>query len=322
MTTAEIIILIVGAILFTVSFFIPDRDSDKAANGYIDKDIAKKAVKEAVDEEIKNIKSTIDEATEESISENKDKMERFMDRLTNEKMMAVNEYSDTVLNQIHKDHDEAVFLYDMIDSKYNQVKSTAAEINQIEKSVKRLSEEVPKNLPGAKTSTEEKVDYAGGAIKTANTNSFVSNTVEVTKAPVGATFITESPVKEEKNVADNEVDKSPATEKAEETASDNKVDTAVFEPMFAEQLEKISDTEEPKPVKKRQPKAKKAADVEASAEPIANSNVELMFDNGSMNNNDRILALHKEGKSNMAIAKELGLGVGEVKLVIDLFKSN
>ena len=29
--------------------------------------------------------------------------------------------------------------------------------------------------------------------------------------------------------------------------------------------------------------------------------------------------MHEEGKSNMAIAKELGLGVGEVKLVIDLF---
>ena len=40
-----------------------------------------------------------------------------------------------------------------------------------------------------------------------------------------------------------------------------------------------------------------------------------------MNNNDRILSLHKEGKSNMAIAKELDLGVGEVKLVLDLFKN-
>lgn len=38
------------------------------------------------------------------------------------------------------------------------------------------------------------------------------------------------------------------------------------------------------------------------------------------NNNEKILALYKEGKSNMVIAKELGLGVGEVKLVIDLFK--
>jgi DNA-binding NarL/FixJ family response regulator len=38
------------------------------------------------------------------------------------------------------------------------------------------------------------------------------------------------------------------------------------------------------------------------------------------NNNDRILQMHKEGMSNVDIAKELGLGVGEVKLVINLFK--
>ena len=38
------------------------------------------------------------------------------------------------------------------------------------------------------------------------------------------------------------------------------------------------------------------------------------------NNNEKILQLSKEGKSNVEIAKELGLGIGEVKLVIDLFK--
>ncbi len=38
------------------------------------------------------------------------------------------------------------------------------------------------------------------------------------------------------------------------------------------------------------------------------------------NSNEQILKLHREGKSNMAIAKELGLGIGEVKIVIDLFE--
>jgi hypothetical protein len=38
------------------------------------------------------------------------------------------------------------------------------------------------------------------------------------------------------------------------------------------------------------------------------------------NNNDRILEMHKAGIDNVEIAKELGLGVGEVKLVINLFK--
>ena len=41
---------------------------------------------------------------------------------------------------------------------------------------------------------------------------------------------------------------------------------------------------------------------------------------GAENSNERILGLHKAGKSNMAIARELGLGIGEVKLVIDLYE--
>ncbi|MBO5460939.1 MAG: hypothetical protein J5983_03990, partial [Ruminococcus sp.] len=50
--------------------------------------------------------------------------------------------------------------------------------------------------------------------------------------------------------------------------------------------------------------------------------VDIMFatEGNEENSNDRILELHKAGKSNMAIARELGLGIGEVKLVIDLFK--
>ena len=49
--------------------------------------------------------------------------------------------------------------------------------------------------------------------------------------------------------------------------------------------------------------------------------VDLSFANlGMENSNEEILRLHKEGKSNVVIAKELGLGVGEVKLVIDLFE--
>ena len=42
---------------------------------------------------------------------------------------------------------------------------------------------------------------------------------------------------------------------------------------------------------------------------------------GRKNSNEMIRKLHSEGKSNMQIARELGLGVGEVKLVIDLFAS-
>ncbi|MCQ2520695.1 MAG: DUF6115 domain-containing protein, partial [Lachnospiraceae bacterium] len=59
-----------------------------------------------------------------------------------------------------------------------------------------------------------------------------------------------------------------------------------------------------------------------SEKAIETQSVELHFDKDNeskKNSNEQIRKLHEEGKSNMAIAKELGLGVGEVKLVIDLF---
>ena len=40
------------------------------------------------------------------------------------------------------------------------------------------------------------------------------------------------------------------------------------------------------------------------------------------NKNSEILELHRQGRSDVAIAQQLGLGVGEVKLVIDLFKGS
>ena len=38
------------------------------------------------------------------------------------------------------------------------------------------------------------------------------------------------------------------------------------------------------------------------------------------NHNEKILALYSQGKSYVEIAKELGLGQGEVRLVVGLYK--
>ena len=50
-----------------------------------------------------------------------------------------------------------------------------------------------------------------------------------------------------------------------------------------------------------------------------NSSEERIFEN-AINNNEEILKMYRSGKSNIEIAKALGLGLGEVRLVIDLFK--
>lgn len=251
MEILQIVVLFVGAILFTVSFFIPDKQvSTKEI-----REKEEKIIRDIIDKELVDVRRRVDEIAEESIERAKDTTERQMDRITNEKMMAINEYSDTVMTEIHKNHEEAVFLYDMLNNKHAQVKTTAAELNQ---------------------------------------------TIKLSKQTQSAT-------------------KSRASDKKKETPVTETVvqDKDLFEPIVSlpvqekdiEVTESGEDTNPPKTEDMKIPLADTSA-------------IELMFDSDSSeaNSNDRILALHKAGKSNMAIARELGLGIGEVKLVIDLFE--
>lgn len=287
----EIVILIIGAILATVSFFVPDKGGSSLSE---DIHIDDETIKSIMDEEVRKAKESIDEASKLSISDSKDKLERYMDRLTNEKMMAVGEYSDTVIKQIKKDHEEAVFLYDMIDNKHSQVKNTAAELGQLQKDVKRLSEQIP---------------AAGG----------------VAQATESAVKATEAKTADTVSVVDESASTDAMLSSLMSEATENEKDD--FEALTPEVLsvDDIAVTQS-EPAGKKDSSHKKAKEPKEEVlpnVPIGNEGVELMFDSdsNSINNNDRILALHKEGKSNMAIAKELGLGVGEVKLVLDLFNN-
>lgn len=255
MEILEFFVLIMGAILFTVSFLIPD----KQVNAKEIKEKEERIFKELMEREMPDIRKKIEEATEDSIERVKENTQRQMERLTNEKMMAINEYSDTVMTEIHKNHEEAVFLYDMLNNKHTQVKNTAAELSQVVKQ----SKQVQSATKSTKAKEEKKVAS--------------SNTVKESK-------------------------KKTSTEVKNVQVEDS------FKPMETRELEVIIPPE--------------VASQETKKETVTANNVEIMFATESKeeNSNDRILELHKAGKSNMAIARELGLGIGEVKLVIDLFK--
>lgn len=246
MEILQVIILIIGAIVFTISFFIPDKQV--SAKEIREKE--EKAIKEIIEKELSGIRQRIDEVTEESIERAKDTTERQMDRITNEKMMAINEYSDTVMTEIHKNHEEAVFLYDMLNNKHAQVKTTATELNQTIK----LSKQTQSAVKGKGTEKESKV-------------------------------------------ADKEV-------KEKATVSKKKTEVVV------EPTEVVSEA------------SFESIEIKDTAPTVDTTGIEMMFasDSSESNSNDQILELHKAGKSNMAIARELGLGIGEVKLVIDLFE--
>ena len=146
-----------------------------------------------------------------------------LEKLSNQKINELAEYSDTVLGEINKNHSEVMFLYDMLNNKHANIKDT---VSKVDKAVKAAEDKVKAidDTPAVKTEETEKVIPA------------------------------DEPAKTEEAV-------SPEIGFMGETAEEGQ------------------------------------------------------------NNNEKILEMHRQGKSTVAIARELGLGVGEVKLVIDLYKA-
>lgn len=229
----EIVLLIAGVIIFTGSFFLP-LGGEK--NTGIDQKAAKEEIHGLVEEEMNNVRSKMQDKMEETSEDAIEKAERALERLTNEKIMAVNEYSDTVLQEIHKNHEEAMFLYDMLNSKHANIKDT---VSKMDKAVKAAENKTLENKTAENKAAAEKIA----------------------------------------------TDKTAGTVAEEKTADASQTETLI-QPENSPEIGFMGETVQE-----------------------------------GQNNNEKILEMHKQGKSTVAIAKELGLGVGEVKLVIDLYKA-
>lgn len=274
MNITELILLIFGGIVFTVSFFLP-------SGGKKEKDGISKAdeeeIKEIIGREVEEAKTQISDIVDETITYSMEKTERSMERLTNEKIMAVNEYSDTVLEQINKNHKEAVFLYDMLNDKHENLKSTVSEAVKTASEVKKTVKDAEVTAREAKEQAVEIKEQIPAPVPEKEFVPIQVPRVEVTDGSATA-----------------EIEKEPEKPKRKTTRK--------VKPEASASKEEAVDPE----------KTEKASKVDLSMAAPGKT--------GGRNSNERILELHKAGKSNMAIAKELGLGIGEVKLVIDLFE--
>lgn len=227
MGVTEIFLLLAGGVIFILSFLIPA----KAEEGRIlEAPMSREAIKAMVDREMESVKGHVDDVVDETVTYAMEKTERSLERLSNEKIMAINEYSDTVLSEIHRNHEEAMFLYDMLNNKHVNLKNTVSEVNR---TVKEAEETV---------------------------NTFQKLTPEPVEIPKAA-FV---------RAAEEQMALSTAQADRKEPSKPSEAD-------------------------------------DGAKEPAGNSN-------------DRILELYSQGKDKVAIARQLGLGVGEVKLVLDLFE--
>lgn len=298
----QVLVMLLGIAVFIVSFIIPE----KKGNEYDEKK-QKEQIKKLMDEQLKEAKKRLEESVDETVTDAVEKTERNLERVSNEKIMAVNEYADTVLKDINKNHEEAVFLYSMLNDKHDNIKNTVAtveqsakeakkavhEVNQAQKavmSVKEIYDAVERAEAESKTLVEEKAEDSSKVLKTVVLDGKETSVEEIyaelfpeKKGTSENDFIAEMANKEvRKETTEKEVvkkEKKPSENKKKTTSKTSVKKEKVSMPTFA-------------------------------------------AGGGKGNHNEKILALHNEGKSNIAIAKELGLGVGEVKLVIDLYQQS
>lgn len=331
MTTLEILLLILGAVIFIASFIVPESKSELDA---ADKQLTQEKLQELLQEEMKNVRSQVGDAVDETVHYSMEKTERGLERLTNEKMTAVSEYAQTVLEDIHKNHEEVMFLYDMLNNKHENLKETATEVSM---AVKEASAKVSE-LDAARAA-EPEIDPdqpIESVMEDARTGKPI---VEETFEPISLSGIEKLKRREDslhemdkaaESVVKKAIAQSPVIPKEKKSAPAEEKDEKSTEPAVkTEEKPAAKPVAEPakkeKPAKPAESKPKKTAKAKTEAKPqqtqesgdIALS-LQPITDNS--NKNERVLALHKQGKSNVAIAKELGLGVGEVKLIIDLFK--
>lgn len=149
MNPLEIVLLIIGIIIIIISCMLVD----KAANLPVQTAGSTLTPEDYMTEENKQqLKDKIDGMLHDSSEEVIVHTDDALSKLSNEKIMAVNDFSEQILEKINRNHEEVVFLYNMLNDKEKELKSAVREIDSSKKKVEDILDQKAKsnNEPSAK----------------------------------------------------------------------------------------------------------------------------------------------------------------------------
>lgn len=277
----SVLLIIVGIAIIFISYIISEKIIDKNTSDQNDISFDQSTIdniwKEKEEEFCKDLDAKIKERMDETIDYVEDKLAH----VSNEKIMALSEYYDQILEQIDKNHKEVVFLYDMLNEKENEMKEF---VQEIDKSKVVLEEIANKELEKRKMLQHKQIQKE-----------------------------LEEQLRKQEELERQKDDLMMSGYIPNNTIEKNNKDQAEKMKLLVEEPkeEKLSALERMGVEIEEAPSEKKAKEIKQVELPI-----------GEENNNHVILELYNEGKTIMEIAKLLGKGQGEVKLVIDLFQGN
>ncbi|HPU62914.1 MAG TPA: DUF6115 domain-containing protein [Mobilitalea sp.] len=122
MDLLEIIMLVIGAAIVIVSsLLIRSPEVKSEADSY-------------ESGAVKQYGESLSLLSEEIIN----RTEEYLSKLSNEKIMAVSEYSDQILEKIDRNHEEVIFLYNMLTNKEKELKETIKELNDAQRNAREV----------------------------------------------------------------------------------------------------------------------------------------------------------------------------------------
>ena len=323
MSPMEIALLVMGVIIFVISFLMPEVPIKKS-----DREVAaeKAEARRLVESEVDTMRLRVGEATNETVEFAVEKAERSLEKVSNEKIMAVGEYAGTVLEEINKSHQEVMFLYDMLKDKQSDLNNmireadaAAKEIETASNTARDASETLLRGMSVASVSqkglTNEQKSIFDISIPDAQPVVFTGGAAAEKNAEEKSAPAAHEGTKRGRALTQSKIEA--------QLLGINRPEDALAKAITADAPEALKEKVVYDILSGGAYKGGNIVNVEspaAGAATAADFEAMKVDETKPANNNDKILAMSRQGLDTIQIAKTLGLGVGEVKLVLDLYK--
>ena len=289
-----IICLIIGVGCIGASFFIKEKaDINNHEKEKIVEEIRGRALSE---DSVKKVMARVEKGFSEKLSAiSEDKLGSFADKMSeiaNDKMLAINDMSGQLMEKIEQNHKEVIFLYDMLNEKSDYLKDFSAKIDGLRHELEREED----RIKALNNDLDDKM------IK-----------VKEVRQTVIAKPVAPVEVKQEKSRrVPTGIEQAKAAIKPAEVPAQAKNLVKMKKEVedIPSDINDIFDTDERDIFKD--------AEVPEITEEIDEIDLSPELTE-ELSTNDKILKMHSEGKSVMEISKELGMGQGEVQLILGLY---
>lgn len=259
MTAIEVALLLIGVVFIIGSFFIIEKLSPEELSRV--SELSEDELRIVMDRELATAGAKISDVVDQTVDLSINQIQRRMEKDTNEKIMAISEYSDLAMEQLKKFNNEVTFLYSMLGDKHTELNESIAQLNDL------------------------------------------MNACQTVQAQMASTLRQLQPSK-------------PVQQRQEQKRQLQQQPVQQVQRQYPEQ-ETISEEPERRIEEPKRLPQQETVEVQQEEEFA-----ETAAEGRSMSVREEILERYRSGEDMKDIARDLSLGFGEVKLIVELYKGD